>query len=189
MHKAGIGLISMKQIAGPNPAPFLAEVPKKAPDLIAKGRGLPFGAALRAIWSDERFTTCAVSMRNTDQLRNNIEAARKYRGAAPSRPRSSRSARRLPRFRARPPSAPDCDGCCSIAAGTKNAASGDITRYLTLLRAALASAARLAAGSPPCPREVPRLGPGGRPQEAARGACPSKLDFAGLLGRVERDLA
>ena len=36
-HKAGIGLISMKQIAAPDPSVFLAEVPKHAPELIAKG--------------------------------------------------------------------------------------------------------------------------------------------------------
>ena len=81
VHKAGIGLISMKQIAGPKPEEFLAQVPQKAPDLIAKGLS-PFGALLHAIWSDERFSTCCVSMRNTDQLRDNIESRAEVQGAA-----------------------------------------------------------------------------------------------------------
>ena len=63
-HKAGIGLISMKQIAGPDPAAFLAEVPKHAPELIEKGLK-PFQAMLHSIWTDERISTCCVSMRTT----------------------------------------------------------------------------------------------------------------------------
>ncbi len=181
VHKAGIGLISMKQIAGPNPAPFLAEVPKKAPDLIAKGL-TPFGALLHAIWSDERFTTCCVSMRNTDQLRNNIEAARKYK--EPLKTAEIESLRQA--FLASSPTlCADCDGRCSIAAGTK-APLGDITRYLTYYErhGVRGEARRQFAALPEECRDW-----AGADLEAAREACPSKLDFAGLLGRVERDLA
>ncbi|HEV3167973.1 MAG TPA: aldo/keto reductase, partial [Isosphaeraceae bacterium] len=49
-HKRGIGLISMKQVAGHQD---LAAVAKHAPNLIAKGL-TPYQALLHAIWTDER---------------------------------------------------------------------------------------------------------------------------------------
>ena len=181
VHKAGIGLISMKQIAGANPAPFLAEVPKKAPELIAKGL-TPFGALLHAIWSDERFSTCCVSMRNTDQLRDNIEAARKYK--EPLKTAEIESLRQA-FLASKPTLCADCDGRCSIAAGTK-APLGDITRYLTYYErhGARSEARQHFAALPAECRDWK-----GADLEAARAACPSKLDFASLLPRVERELA
>jgi predicted aldo/keto reductase-like oxidoreductase len=181
VHAAGIGLISMKQIAGPRPEDFLAQVPKKAPELIAKGL-TPFGALLHAIWSDERFSTCCVSMRNTDQLRDNIEAARKFK--EPLKTAEIESLRQA--FLASHPTlCADCDGRCSLAAGTK-APLGDITRYLTYYErhGARSEARRHFAALPAEARDWT-----GADLEAAREACPSKLDFAGILPRVERDLA
>jgi predicted aldo/keto reductase-like oxidoreductase len=181
VHKAGIGLISMKQIAGPSPENFLAQVPQKAPDLIAKGL-TPFGALLHAIWSDERFSTCCVSMRNTDQLRDNLEAAKKFK--EPLKTAEIESLRQA-FLASKPTLCADCDGRCSIAAGTK-APLGDITRYLTYAErhgARVEARAHFAA----LPEEMRDWQ--GADLEAARNACPNGLDFASLLPRVERHLA
>ena len=75
-HKAGIGLISMKQVAGH------ADLEKigKANPRPARERALsPIRRLLHAIWTDERFASCCVSMRNTDQVRENAEAARVFK--------------------------------------------------------------------------------------------------------------
>src|SRR5262249_48367021 len=72
-HKRGIGLISMKQVAGQSDR-VLQEVPRRAPDLVKKGL-TPYQALLQAIWSDERIASSCVSMRNLDQIRENAQAA------------------------------------------------------------------------------------------------------------------
>src|SRR5262249_17953499 len=79
----------------------------------------------------------------------------------------------------------DCDGRCAAAAGT-GARLGDLTRFLTYhehhgdRREARARYAELT--------EAERNWPGAD-LDAAREACPSKLDFAGLLPKVDRYLA
>ena len=79
----------------------------------------------------------------------------------------------------------DCEGRCSIAAGTK-AELGNLSRFLTYHQhhgdRALAR------------RQYARLSPAARDWtgadlEAARLACPSRLDFARLLPEVNRHLA
>ncbi len=172
-HKAGIGLISMKQVAGNY---TLAEVGKRLPELKEKGLS-PYQGLLQAIWTDERFSSCCVSMRNTDQVRDNAEAARKFKPLTTSE---------LKRFRdayvaAGPTLCPGCDGRCSHAAGT-TAELGNLTRFLTYhehhgdrrearrLYSEMSDAARNWSGAD---------------LEAARQACPSKLDFARLLPRAD----
>src|SRR5579885_1945062 len=66
-YKAGIGLISMKQVAGHWNLP---EIARRLPELKEKGL-TPYQGLLHAIWSDERFSSVCVSMRNTDQIREN----------------------------------------------------------------------------------------------------------------------
>jgi uncharacterized protein len=179
-HKAGIGLISMKQIAGPNPENFLAKVPEKAPELIAKGLS-PFGALLSAIWTDERFASCCVSMRNTDQIRDNAKAAKSFAPLKTAQIEAIRDA-----FLASNPSlCADCTGQCSLAAGTK-ASLGDLTRYLTYYErhGFRGEARRFFAELPAEARNWE-----GADLVAAQEACPSKLDFSKLLPRIERHLA
>lgn len=179
-HAAGIGLISMKQLAGPNPEAFLAEVAKKAPDLIARGI-TPYGALLHAIWTDERFATSCVSMQNTDQVNENTRAAREFRPLGNAEIERLREA-----FLASNPSlCPDCDGRCSLAAGTR-APLGDITRYLTYYErhGARGEARRKFAALPDHARSWTDAD-----LAAAREACPAKLDFAALLERAEDSLA
>ena len=122
-HKAGIGLISMKQVAGNW---NLEEIARRLPELTEK-KLTPYQGLLHAIWTDERFSSCCVSMRNTDQIRENTEAARTL-PADDHRPRSTGCATRAS------PSGPtlcaSCDGRCSQAAGT-TAELGNLTRFLT----------------------------------------------------------
>ena len=72
VYKQGIGLISMKQVAGNM---NLNEMGLALPEFTQKGL-MPYQALLHAIWTDERFSSVCVSMRNTDQIRENAAAAR-----------------------------------------------------------------------------------------------------------------
>jgi aryl-alcohol dehydrogenase-like predicted oxidoreductase len=175
-HKAGIGLISMKQVAGNT---NLAEIGKRLPGLKEKGLS-PYQGLLHAIWTDERFSSCCVSMRNTDQVRENAEAARVYKPLSTAELNQMRDAV----VAAGPTLCTGCDGRCSLAAGT-TAELGNLTRFLTYhdhhgyrgearrLYSELSDAARDWAGAD---------------LEAARQACPSKLDFAKLLPRTDQVL-
>ncbi len=179
-HEKGIGLISMKQIAGPEPEAFLAEVPKHVPELIEKGLS-PFQALLHAIWTDERIASCCVSMRNLDQITEKPEAARKFE------PMKAATIGRLHDafVASRPTLCADCDGRCAVA-GKTEAALGDLTRFLTYheRHGARSEARQRFADLPEAARDW-----SGADLEAARAACPNHLDFAELLARVERHLA
>ena len=173
-HKAGIGLISMKQVAGNTK---LDEIGRRLPGLKEKGLS-PYQGLLHAIWTDERFSSCCVSMRNTDQVRENAEAARVYKPLTKAELNQMRDAF----VAAGPTLCAGCDGRCSLAAGT-TAELGNLTRFLTYhehhgyrgearrLYAKLSDAERNWAGAN---------------LEAARQACPSKLDFASLLPKADQ---
>ena len=80
--KRGIGLISMKQIAshyfGDKPkGDILKEVVEQVP-VLAERKLSPFQGLLHAIWTDERISAVCISMRNTDQIRENADAARRF---------------------------------------------------------------------------------------------------------------
>src|SRR5262249_34463963 len=79
----------------------------------------------------------------------------------------------------------DCDGRCAAAAGTR-AELGDITRFLTYHQhhGDRAEARRQYASLSPEARDWT-----GADLDAARDACPSRLDFARLLDDAERHLA
>jgi aryl-alcohol dehydrogenase-like predicted oxidoreductase len=120
--KRGIGLISMKQVAG---NVNLREIARRLPGL--KERGLtPYQGLLHAIWTDERFASCCVSMRNTDQIRENSEAARTFRPMTTAEIDQLRD----DCIAAGPTFCAGCDGRCSAAAGT-TAELGNLTRLLT----------------------------------------------------------
>ena len=189
-HKAGIGLISMKQSAGQfrgrqaqgnaPPTPVEEVANRLAP--VLKERGLtPFQGLLQAIWTDERIATVCVTMNNTDQVRENVAAARSYQPLKTAELSQLRDAA----LASGPTFCADCDGRCAAAAGTR-ARLGDLTRYLTYhehhgLRAeARQFYAELT--------EAERNWSDGD-LEAARRACPSRLDFAHLLREVDRHLA
>src|SRR5262249_18171326 len=79
----------------------------------------------------------------------------------------------------------DCDGRCARAAGS-TAALGDLTRFLTYHEhhGHRAEARRLYADLTAAERDWQ-----GADLDAARQACPNRLDFARLLPEVERHLA
>ena len=67
-HKKGIGLVSMKQMAGHT------KVKDNVPALLERGLTTHQGL-LTAIWSDERISATCVTMMNTDQVNANTDAA------------------------------------------------------------------------------------------------------------------
>ena len=184
-HKKGIGLISMKQVAGQFPAP--------AQDRRA-GRGRQAGADARREEAFTRIRACCTrsgptsgsaaracrSRRPTSSVKT-ADAARRYEPLTTAEIRELRDAA----LAFGPTMCADCDGRCSIAAGTK-AELGNLTRFLTYHEhhgirsearrqyAALSAEARDWSGAD---------------LEAARAACPNKLDFAALLPEVDRRLA
>ena len=178
-HQRGIGLISMKQVAGQSDK-ILREVPRRAPALIAKGL-TPYQALLHAIWSDERISSSCVSMRNLDQIRANTQAAATFAPLKQTEIEQLKDAC----LAAGPTFCADCDGRCARAAGTP-AALGDLTRLLTYhdQYGYRGEARRLYAELPERLRDWQ-----GADLEAARNACPNRLDFASLLSRADRNLA
>lgn len=183
-HAKGVGLITMKQVAGNFPARsnvnILEEVVKRVPMLAAK-KLTPYQGLLHAIWTDERISGSCVSMKTTDQLRDNADACRRFEPLKTAELRQLRNAA----LAFGPTLCAGCDGRCAEAAGTK-AALGDLTRFLTYhehhgVRAE--ARAGYAALSPEA-RDWADAD-----LEAARQACPSKLNFAELLPEAVRHLA
>ena len=172
-YKRGIGLISMKQVAGNM---NLEAIATQLPDFAETGL-TPYQSLLHAIWSDERFSSVCVSMRNTDQIRENTAAARIFK------PFARADINRLHKacIAAGPTLCASCDGRCSRAAGT-TAELGNLTRFLTYHdhHGYRAEARRLYAGLDAAARDWH-----GVDLEAARRACPNQLDFARLLPRAE----
>src|SRR5271165_4143876 len=117
-----IGLVAMKLFAGRG---ALREVYQKAP--VLKERGLnPHQALLHAAWTDERLACVCTAMTNTDQVRDNVVAARKFEPLKETQILQLRDAV----LAAGPTMCPTCDGSCCRAGGTK-ARLGDLTRLLT----------------------------------------------------------
>jgi aryl-alcohol dehydrogenase-like predicted oxidoreductase len=183
-HAKGIGLISMKQVAGQFPEKpkvnVLEEVVRRAP-MLAEKKLTPYQGLLHAIWTDERISGSCVSIKTTEQLRDNADAARRYEPLKTAEIEQLRDAA----LASGPTLCADCDGRCSVAAGTK-AELGNLTRFLTYHEhhGIRREARRQYAALPPEARDW-----SGADLEAARAACPNKLDFASLLPEVDRHLA
>jgi aryl-alcohol dehydrogenase-like predicted oxidoreductase len=183
--KKGIGLISMKQIAGhfssgENKKGILDEVARRVP-MLAERKLTPFQGLLHAIWTDERISSSCVSMNNTDHIRLNADAARRFEPVKAADLRQLRDAA----LAHGPSLCADCDGRCSAAAGTR-AELGNLTRFLTYHEHyGLRSEARR------CYQELePEARDwSGADLDAARAACPNHLDFTKLLPEVDRRLA
>jgi predicted aldo/keto reductase-like oxidoreductase len=184
-HEKGIGLISMKQIAGrlrggENLKGILEDVQRRVP-VLAERNLTPFQGLLHAIWTDPRISAACVAMQNTDMIRENTDGARRFEPLKLADIRQLRDSvlAHNPTFCA------DCDGRCALAAGT-TAALGDLTRFLTYHEhhGDRSEARRQYAALSPEARDWSRAD-----LEAARAACPSRLDFARLLPEVEKYLA
>ncbi len=173
-HKAGIGLICMKEMRA------VAHAPKFLPEF--KEMGLtPHQAVLHAVWSDERIASICSSMTNLNIVKENTAAARSFK------PMDNREMGAVIELYERYASGfcNGCDGRCGRAAGTE-AALNDITRALSYYECdgARDEARRLYASLTPGQRDWH-----GADLGAASAACVSQLDFASLLQRAETKLA
>jgi predicted aldo/keto reductase-like oxidoreductase len=174
--KKNIGLVSMKQIAGQ----ALKITEDRVPSLKAR-KLTPVQGLLHAIWTDERFASACVTMRNFDQTVENVDAARRFEPLKTAELHELREAV----LACGPTLCPGCDGRCSIAAGTK-ANLGDLTRFYTYHEehGMRGHARECYAELSPEERDW-----AGADLEAARQACHNKIDFASLLPEVDRLLS
>ena len=120
-------------------------------------------------------------MRNTDQVRENTQAARIFKPLTKTEIEQLRDAC----IAAGPTLCASCDGRCSQAGGTL-AELGNLTRFLTYHdhHGYRAEARRLYGQLGDAARDW-----AGADLEAARQACPNKLDFAKLLWRADEVLS
>ncbi len=171
-HARNIGLVSMKQLAGQTR--FTAE---HVPSIKAKNL-TPAQGLLQAIWTDERFASSCVTLRNTDQIRENADAARRFEPLKLVEMEELRSAV----LASNPTMCPGCDGRCALAGRTK-ARLGDLARVYTY---------HDSHGIPSLAREAyAELSPEERDWKgadlaAAREACHHRIDFSAILPEVDR---
>lgn len=171
-HAKNIGLVSMKQLAGQTKF-----TEQHVPSIKAKGL-TPAQGLLQAIWTDERFSASCVTLRNTEQIRENADAARRFEPLKQAEIDELRDAV----LASNPTMCPGCDGRCSLAGGTR-AKLGDLARFYTYYDShGMRSVAREAyAELAPEERDWK-----GADLEAAREACHHKIDFARLLPETDR---
>ncbi|HUU82334.1 MAG TPA: aldo/keto reductase [Phycisphaerae bacterium] len=174
-HKAGVGLISMKEVRG-----GLAHVKEDFPEFKDKGL-TPHTAVLAAIWSDERFTTICSHMDNIKKVQQNADAARDFK------PLTGDELGAVHRMLHDHPRrfCHGCDGSCHQAAGTQTAFA-DIARYLSYYEedGRREEARALYAALPPEQRDWSDAN-----LCAASRACVGGLDMRDILTRAAQKLA
>ena len=175
-YEKNIGLVAMKLVAGN----LSKRVRFQAPTLQQRGLN-PYQGVLQAIWSDERIAAACVAMFNTDQVNQNTDAARHFQPMNPTEIHELRAAL----LDAGPMMCAECDGRCGRAAGTE-ARLADLTRFLTYHEH---HGARRWARDNYAELTEEERNWHGADLDAARAACPTKLDFAQLLPDVDRLLS
>lgn len=173
-HKAGVGLICMKEMRA------VDDMPKMLPEFKELGLS-PHQAVLHAVWTDERIATITSEMPNLPMLLENTAAARNFKPLDSLKIGAvidlyKRYGRRFCNA---------CDGRCQRA-GRTQAALNDIVRALSYYErdGQRDEARRLYASLPPEQRDWHDAD-----LAAASAACASNLDFATLLPRAEEKLA
>ncbi len=172
-YKKNIGLVAMKLVAGN----LSKRVRFQAPTLQQRGLN-PYQGVLQAMWSDERIASACVAMSNTDEVNQNTDAARRFQPMNQNEIHELRVAL----MDAGPIMCAACDGRCGRAAGT-DARLGDLTRFLTYHEH---HGARRWARDAYSQLTKEERSWQGADLDAARAACPTKLDFAQLLPEVDR---
>ena len=174
-HKAGVGLISMKECRG-----GLAHIKEDFPEFKAKGL-TPHTAVLSAIWSDERFATICSHMDSIKKIKQNADAARNFT------PLTGDELGAVHRMLDEHPRrfCHGCDGSCRDAGGTQTAFA-DIARYLAYYEedGRRDEARALFAALPAEQREWSQAD-----LCAASRACVGRLDFRDILNRADEKLA
>jgi predicted aldo/keto reductase-like oxidoreductase len=170
-HKAGIGLISMKEMK-----PF-AKAPKKNPELEKVGL-TTHQALLHAVWSDPRIASICSSMDNLGQLDENTLAASLYKEPLPDIQRKA-----LREVAALTP-APMCPGCqhCEKMVAEMDYAFYDIARYVTYYEQDGDSGARDMYKALPESLRTPR----DSTLLALREGCEFHVDYPEIARRAER---
>src|ERR1700752_948692 len=85
------------------------EVVQRAP-MLAEKKLSPYQGLLHAIWTDERISGSCVSIKTTDQLREDGDAARRYEPMKTTEIEQLRDAA----LAVGPTLCADCDGRCSV---------------------------------------------------------------------------
>ena len=80
--------------------------------VLAEKKLTPYQGLLHAIWTDERMSAVCTTMRNTDHIRENTDAARRFEPLKEADIRQLRDAT----LAHDPMLCADCDGRCSVAA-------------------------------------------------------------------------
>ena len=174
-HAKNIGLVSMKQLAGQ--MQFTAE---HVPSIRAKGL-TPAQGLLQAIWTDERFAAACVTLRNTEQVAENADAARRFEPLKKAEIDELHAAV----LASNPTMCPGCDGRCSMA-GNFFFIVWEISVFYTYHEShGMRSVARESYAELPAEHRDWQ----GADLAAARAACHHKIDFARLLPEVDRLLS
>jgi predicted aldo/keto reductase-like oxidoreductase len=174
-HKAGVGLVSMKQHRG-GPG----NIKDILPDFEKKGLNA-YTAVLWALWTDERFASVCSHMDTFEKLQQNATACRNFKPMTDSElagvEAMLRGAERTYCLA--------CDGSCRRAAGTR-AHLNTIARYVDYAEkdGRLREARELLLKMRPETRDW-----SGADLAAARRACKCHLDFAGIVQRAEQLMA
>ena len=174
-HAKNIGLVSMKQLGGQTQ--FTAD---HVPAIKAKNL-TPAQGLLQAIWTDERFAATCVTLRNTEQVTENADAARRFEPLKLSEINELRDAV----LASNPTMCPGCDGRCSLAGGT-NARLGDLARFYTYHED---HGMRTVAREHYAELSAEHRNWQGADLVAAQAACHHKLNFSKLLPEVDRLLS
>ncbi len=173
-HKAGVGLICMKEMRAAD------QIPETITEFEKLGL-TKWAAVLRAVWTDERFASICSNMQNLKIVKENSESSRTFQ------PFTADQLGMLDAVMDRYASSfcVGCDGSCAVAAGT-DAALGDIVRYLSYyeMDGDRETARRLFRELPPEHRDW-----AGADLRAAKEACVSNLDFEEHLRRAASKLA
>jgi aryl-alcohol dehydrogenase-like predicted oxidoreductase len=183
-YKAGIGLVAMKTTRGLG---LQAAKRRNVPEGMAETERMPgfdamglsgFGAIHYGMYSDGRFAAVCSAMLNRRMIDENARTARTFK--QPMTPEKWEMLEDGMRKLART-ACPGCDGSCRRAGGTC-ADLGSLTRYLTYA---------VDDGNDELARRLYRELPAelrdwqGADLDAARAACPAKLDFQSLLAKLE----
>jgi predicted aldo/keto reductase-like oxidoreductase len=159
---------------------MLSNIASKLPQFKDKGLQ-PYEMLLHAIWTDERISTSCVSLKNETQIAEGAHAARTFKPLT----KAELDTIHKIYLASKPTHCAICDGSCSRAAGT-DANLGDLTRYLAYHEhnGERAEARRLYSEMADAARDWK-----GADLAAAHRACPTHLDFAELLPKVDEYLA
>src|SRR5262249_45565208 len=116
---------------------------------------------LQAIWTDERFSASCVTLRNTEQIHENADAARRFEPLTLTEIEELRDAV----LASNPTMCPGCDGRCSLAAGTRARLprAAPAQQALSCAPPARGPAAAAAAADAASPRRGRRGAPRARP--------------------------